>query len=378
MKKYLYMVGVALFVVVGGAMFYNAVYVPKTTYKTVSMTKGEFTKKIYATGYVGAKEYSYITAQSGGKIEYLPFEEGEWIKKGDLLAKIDPVDLPKQLDEARDVIQKAKLELRSLESELGSLEAKRSLASINHDRYKALLDNGVATKAEYDIAKSDLVVQKFAYDALRSSIDRAKAEVKRATNSLEGLKQRLSTYEIYSPIDALVVQKYASLAQSVASSSQIYKLVDAKNVWVDAYVDERLSGGVRVDQSSLITLRSQNSAIDGRVKRIAPQSDAITQEREINIAFDELPMPFYINEQARLSIAIEHFDDANIVPLNVICLYDGREGVWVERDLRAYFVPLDVVAKDDGVAMVRQSVSEQILVPDRTKKSLREAMRIHL
>lgn len=375
MKKYILAIVV---VVLLGVVFYNGVYVPKHTYDTLSMQKGELVKKVYATGYVGAKEYHLVSAQSGGKIEFLAKDEGEWVKKGELLAKIDPIDLPMQVQEATKSVQKAELDLKALQKELVSLEAKRELAFLNYRRYKALFDEKFVAEAEFDVARVDLQIADASLESARANIARAEAEILRSKSSLEATKQKLTTYEIYSPVDGYIIQKSVSLAQSINSSSEIYKIVDASNVWIDAYADERLSGEVAIGQSANIVLRSSSEVMAGEVKKIAPQSDAITQEREINVAFIELPKPFFINEQARVSIDVKRYKDANLIPLKVISRYENKEGVWVFRDSKAHFIPLKIVAKDDENAVVDESISEQILLPSADKKELKESMRVFI
>ena len=122
-----------------------------------------------------------------------------------------------------------------------------------------------------------------------------------------------------------------SILLKLSSSSTILKIVDSQTIWVKAFIDERISSDIKVGQKANITLRSKNDAIfEGEVKRIVAQSDAVTQEREVNIAFKELPIPFYINEQARVNIEVKTIKNALKIPLNTLVYKDKKE-VYIQK-----------------------------------------------
>ena len=212
-----------------------------------------------------------------------------WVKKGDLLVTMDTVDIPQLLDEAKISVKKANSELIASQKELQSIKAQKNLAQVTYNRYAKLQKQSFASQAEYDKAKADLDVINAQIEATKAHINSAKAEVTRAKKGVEALEVKLSRYKIYAPVDGYVISKDAEIAQSVTPSQSILKIVDPKTVWIKAYIDEKISGDVKVGQKASITLRSQNDKkFSGYVKRIVAQSDAITEEREVNIAFDKL------------------------------------------------------------------------------------------
>ena len=137
---------------------------------------------------------------------------------------------------------------------------------------------------------------------------------------------------------------------------------------------------MKVGQKAEITLRSQSKKqFTGYVNRIVAQSDAVTQEREINVSFDELPIPFYINEQTRVTINVKTISNAITIPLNTLKIEDGKEGVWTLIDNKAYFKELNIQAKGDSEASIISGIKteDMIIIPDNSKKSLSEGMRVH-
>ena len=380
MNKRIKYIIIIILAIVGGFLFYKNVYIVKTTYKTLSPKVANLDIKVFGIGNVSAKDIYSITAQTGGKIISILTDEGQWVKKGDLLITIDPVDMPELVQEMLISVEKTKSELKALIKESESLNAQKELALITYKRYEKLVKQSFVSKSEFDKAKTDLNALTAQLEATLVRIESSKIEVQRTQKNADSLKTKLSRFQIYAPVDGYVISKSAEVAQNVASSTTILKIVDPKTLWIKAYIDEKISGDIKVGQKAEITLRSQsNKQFTGSVKRIVAQSDAVTQEREINVAFDELPIPFYINEQARVTINAKTISNAITIPLNTLKVEDGKEGVWTLIDNKAYFKELNIQAKGDNEAAIISGIKTEdiIIIPDSSKKALSEGMRIH-
>lgn len=376
-KKYLIALSVLALVAVA---FYFKVYIPKTTYETLAPKIGSLSVEVFGIGTVHAKNIYPINAQTGGKILEIFTDEGKWVKKGDLLVTIDSVDLPLQLEEARASLAKAKYESNAVKKELESLISQKTLIQINYNRYEKLFAQKYAAKAEYDKANADLQNITAQIEASHAHINSSSAEITRVQKSIEALETKLSRLTIYAPIDGFVLSKDAETSQTVLPSQPIVTIVDAKTVWIKAFVDEQISGSIRVSQEVIITLRSQsNKTFKGKVERISAKSDAVTQEREIHISFETLPTPFYINEQAQVSILTEVFHDLFLIDAGLIVQNSGKTGVWISKDSKAHFVELSIVARSNNLIGVKSGVDEntKILVLNPNKKPLSEGMIIH-
>ena len=369
----------ALLVVAAGTLFYKKVYIPKTTYETVRPTKGDLSVEVYGIGNVGAHHIYNITAQTGGKILSLMTDEGKWVKKGDLLITIDSIDIPQLLDEAKIGVEKARSEYEATQKELESLFAQKKLAQITYERYAKLKKQSFASKAEYDKAKADLDVIDAQIEATRAHITSAKMEITRAQRGVEALSEKLSRYTIYAPADGYVIARKAEVAQTILPSQVIYQIVDPKSVWVKTYIDEKISGNVKVGQRATIKLRSQyEKRFSGTVSRIVAQSDPVTKEREVDVSFDTLPIPFYINEQAEVSIASKTYKNVVKVPGRALNYYQEKTGVWVEKDGKAHFIPLKILARGHKEAAV-SGIDEDtvILIESDKNKPLKEGSSVH-
>ena len=379
MQKLLKYMLVAVLLLLGGILFYKKIYIPKSTYETAISKKGDLSVEVFGIGNVGAKYIYSITAQTGGKILSILTDEGKWVKKGDLLITIDSVDIPQLIDEANLSMRKSNSEWVASKKELKSLFAQKHLAQITYDRYVKLKKQSFVSKAEYDKAKADLDVIEAQISVTNAHIRSAKMEAERTQKAVEALKQKLARYKIYAPVNGVVIARSAQVAQTVLPSQPIIKIVDPKDVWVNAYIDEKISGSVKVGEKANITLRSQyEKYFKGTVKRIVAQSDAVTQEREVNVAFDTLPMPFYINEQAEVRIASKTYKGVVKVPLKALAYYKEKTGVWTEDSGKAHFVPVKVLGRGHSEAAITGLANHtKILIGSEKKKPLKEGVDVH-
>lgn len=379
MKNYLKYLIAGLIIGVAGAIFYNKVYVVKSTFKTIKPTIGELHVTIRGIGNVDAKNIYNITAQSGGKINEIFFDEGDKVKKGDLLLSIDAVDMPLLVDEAKASLAKAGHEAKSAKESKEALEAQKVLLESTHARYKKLLEQKFLSQAEYDKAKSDLDNIDAQIASSKAKIGSALSEELRLKKSIEALGEKLQRFKVYSPIDGYIISKEAELASYVLPSSTIFKIVDPKTLWVRANVDERAASELKVGLKATIRLRSKpNEDIPATLQRVVAMSNAVTLEREINVGFDVTPEEFYINEQAEVSVEVATYKNAIKIPARLLRTYKEQRGVWVAEGESAFFIPIDILAQSDEEVAVEFGISAdtELLELEANKKPLSDGMKI--
>ncbi len=361
-----------------GLLVYVKVFVPKHTFSIVHPVTGQLNVTVQGIGNVNALSIYTITAQTGGKILQILTDEGRWVKKGDLLVVMDGVDLPEQLERVQADLHKAEYEVKALQGDLRNQEAQRTLLQITFSRYKKLYKQGFVAQAEYDKAIADLQGIRAAIKATGSRIKSSQSAVMAASKNVDALQEKIDRLRVYSPTDGYVITKEAEIGQYVQPSSTILKIVDPASLWVEVKLDERISAQVKLSQEARIILRSQpDRTYKGVVKRIDAMTDPVTLERTVNVAFKTLPEPFFINEQARVVIEVNRYDHVTKIPLTTVVQKNGKTGVWVVKNERAHFLPVDTIAVNETkMAIAHGDLEISIVVPDRHKKSLNEGMRI--
>ena len=378
-KSIKYLIAVVVIALLA-ALFYSKVYIPKTTFEIISPKVGDLSVSIKGIGNVGAKDIYSITAQSGGKVLAINTDVGQWVKKGDLLLIMDGVDLPGQLEVAKATFQKSKYDIKASQDELTNLEAQKRLLEITYNRYAKLKEQKFASQAEYDKAKAELDGINANINATKARIGSTKAGALVAERNIDVIQAKITRLNVFAPVDGYVIEKSVETAQNVLPSTPVLKIVDTKTLWVETKIDERISSSIKLGQSATITLRSQpNKQYEGVVKRVNVMSDVVTLEREIDVAFMITPKPFYINEQAEVSINIKTLSDVLKIPAKVVVQNSGKIGVWILKDGRAHFKVIEKIAQDEHEVAVKNLTKEMtVLVPNASKKPLKDGMKIHL
>ncbi len=380
MKTIIKYIILAIVAVIIGFFIYNKVFVPKHSFSLYKPQKGQLSTSCFGIGEVGAKDIYDIGSPTGGKLLEVYHKQGDKVKKGELLAVVDPVDLPQKLEEAKSLLEHTKLDKKSLIDDEKGVLAKYNLSLKTFNRYKKLYKEGFVSQAEFDKANSDYLDAKSKLNSIKSKIVSFDSLLKQQSESIKGIKERLALLKIYSPVDGQITWKEAEKGESVPPSKTLYKIVDPKTLWVKTYIDERLSGNIKTGLKASIVLRSHSHQIfKGKVVLIEPMSDPITQEREVDVGFVKIPEPFYMLEQAEVTIFTGDLKDIWLIPVKYLATYKQQQGFWIKKGSKAHFITPKIVAEDRGNVGVKDGIeaSMEFILPDKTKKSLTEGMKIY-
>ncbi len=222
---------------------------------------------VYGSGYVNSKEHVVVKSQVSGYVKEVLVEEGQPVKKGQLLAVVDPSTIDASLQEARArlvLIQERLKEgsdyLKTFQSALESAKINLERAKSAYERRERLFAQGLIPKEAYEQAKS-------AYESAQKEYERALSSYRDAILSLRAerdatyaqikrLEVEREKYFIRSPIEGFVLKKWVNVGDYVNSLSQENKLfsVGSKNWEVVLEVDEEYAGLVKEGQRVVLRL----------------------------------------------------------------------------------------------------------------------------
>jgi len=214
-------------------------------YKTEKVDRGDVTMTVTATGTLSAVTTVQIGSQVSGVIAHLYADFNSHVKKGQLLADLDPTSFQAQVDQRRADLTKSQVEVAN--------------ARITYDRQARLVKAGLSAQADLDAART-------AYEA-------AAAQVKQSEAALQQADQNLRYTKIISPIDGVVVDRQYDVGQTVAASFQAPTLFsiaqDLTKMQVQADVDQSDIGRIAVGQVARFTVDSYpDQEFRGRIAQI--------------------------------------------------------------------------------------------------------------
>ena len=217
-------------VLVGGGLVYRAKNkpVPPARYVTAAPTTGDVAEKVQATGAVQPVLQVNIGAQVNGRITKVYVDFNSVVKKGEILAEIDPQQYGQQVSQVSSQVSAQKA---SVESAKANAEASR----VAYERTKRLYEQGLAAKGELDTASGQYEVNKAQAAAAEAQVGAIQAQLSQSQTNVGWTK-------IYSPVDGVVVTRSIDPGATVAASFQTPVLFviaqDLRKMRVMADVDE--------------------------------------------------------------------------------------------------------------------------------------------
>ncbi|MCH7972617.1 MAG: efflux RND transporter periplasmic adaptor subunit [Bacteroidetes bacterium] len=203
--------------------------------QTEKVDKRDITQTVTATGTINPEFKVKITPEVTGEIMKLPVDEGDKVKKGTLLIRIQAKTYTAQKERADAVLLSSKATLSMRRAELNKVKAA-------YNRVKELQAKGLASNSELETAESNYLSSKALYEAQESAVLQSKASVKEADD-------RLSKTSIYAPMDGTISQLNVELGERVLGSgfSQGTNIMTVSNL-------NNMEATVEVDENDVVLI----------------------------------------------------------------------------------------------------------------------------
>jgi HlyD family secretion protein len=309
--------------------------------ETAEAVATELRPTLFGLGLVEARRSVLVGPTVAGRVLRVHGEPGDTVAAGQLLAEMDPVDLGERLAAARHALVRVRATLASAQAQIEESESRRLTAEASAQRFAALRAQGfVSGEAERARAHE----ARAAGAAWRGSLagrEAAAAEVERLAAEVAALERQLANTRLHAPAAGLIVAREIEAGSTAVAGQAVLRLADDAAFWLRVRVDQGRSAGLAVGLPAAIVLRSRpGETLPGRVARIEPLSDAVTEERVAMIAFDAPPSGLTLNELAEVTLSLPPRRAGVVVPPAALVRHAGQSGVFVAADGRARFVPV--------------------------------------
>lgn len=328
-EKILIWIGAVAALVLGfvmlGAWFSPAVEVQVATAALTSPSQGNAV--LTASGYVVARRKAAVASKGTGRLVFLGVEEGDKVKKGQVIARLEDADVAAARDRARENLKLAEADL---------YDAKKNL-----ERMRILLKQEAIAPVEVDVADAR-------YKRVIATIEVAKYGLKEAEVAVDNTR-------IIAPFDGTVLKKNADigeivapLAGAVSSKAAVVTIADMSSLEVDADVSEANITRVSAQQNCEITLDAYpQQRYPGYVSNIVPTADRAKATVMVKIKFKEYDQRVLPEMGAKITFlavgtSTEGMDVKPIltVPAAAVASRDARQVVFQIKADRAVEVPV--------------------------------------
>lgn len=277
------------------------------TYSLSKVTRGKIISTVSATGSLSPVITVQVGSQVSGTIQHLYADFNSHVKKGDLIAQIDPALFKARLAEA--------------EANLKSAEASRDKAWVGVQDAKRQLDRLQGLQKKNLVSESDVDAAKFAHEVALAEHKVRQAAVAQTLAARDREKVNLAYTTIYAPINGVIISRDVDVGQTVAASLQAPTLFtiaqDLTHMQIETEVDEAFIGSIETDQPVRFTVFAyQQRKFNGRVAQIRmnPKVEAGVVKYNCIIHVDNNDLALKPGMTATVSIEIARHEDILKVP----------------------------------------------------------------
>ncbi|SFG52677.1 efflux RND transporter periplasmic adaptor subunit [Neptunomonas qingdaonensis] len=333
----------------------------------VSVESQPVTPALFGIGTVEARYTYKIGPTIAGRVKHLEVQVGELVKAGQVLGEMDPVDLDDRVRSQESAFRRAQAALRE------SI-ARQAYAKSQAHRYEKLFAVRSTSEETVTTKRQELQIAEAALSAAREDVARAQSD-------REGLVVQRNNLRLIAPADGVVAVRDADPGTTVVAGQAVVELIDPKSLWINVRFDQINASGLAEGLSAHITLRSRSDQVlQGKVFRVEPIADAVTEELLAKVVFDAVPQHLPpVGELAEVTVDLSPLPAAPVIPNAAIQREGGNVGVWqiLDGDLR--FSPVKLGASDlDGHVQIREGLKDGDKVVSYSEKALTLHSRIHV
>ncbi|MCF8461602.1 MAG: efflux RND transporter periplasmic adaptor subunit [Flavobacteriales bacterium] len=216
---------------------------PATKVAVEEVTKRNIIEIVSASGKIQSESEVIISPDVSGEIMELPVKEGDKVKEGQLLVRIDPDIQQSNVERLEAALNTSKANLANAQSRLSQSQSRLTNSTANFERIKKLFADKVVAQSEYDATTSEFEVAKSDVEAARQSVEASRYSVKSAEAGLKEGKKSLTRTSIYSPVNGTISKLNFEKGERVVGTSQmqgseIMTIADLNEMEVTVEVNE--------------------------------------------------------------------------------------------------------------------------------------------
>lgn len=226
---------------------------------TLKADMRDITQGLPVSGTVKALNYAVIKARVAGELQEILVREGDTVKAGQVLARIDPTEYQRRWAQAHEQAVAAKFQME--------------IAQRQRDINKVLIDQGFISKA--------------AMDNSLASFQGALATQKAAIAGADVARKALDDTTLLAPFSGVIALRVAQVGERVGIDAKLLELVDLSQLEVEVPVSPSESLDVRVGQVAALQLEDRKEKVTAKVKRISPSAQAGSRSVMIYLSLDK-------------------------------------------------------------------------------------------
>jgi HlyD family secretion protein len=346
-------------------------------YMTAQVEQGDIRNVVQATGTVNAVTTVQIGSQVSGTISKLSADFNSHVKRGQVIAQIDPALFKGAVMQASADLQNAKATAAAAKANLEKAKATAEQTAADYNRTVALTKEGVMSQQQLDVSKANNDSAIAAVNAAQADLVQSNAQVAQKAAALQVAQINLSNTTITSPIDGVVTNRTVDVGQTVAASLQAPNLFniaqDLSKMQVDVSTDESDVGQIKIGQPVTFTVDAfPNQKFRGTVAqiRLNPTTVQNVVTYDTVVAFNNPDMKVFPGMTAYVSIPVAEADGVLKVPNAALRYTPSLSQEQASEIAQKYGISTTTAKKGTGVAVLWKEGQDKSLVPVQVKTGI--------
>ncbi|MFV9474818.1 efflux RND transporter periplasmic adaptor subunit [Advenella sp. RU8] len=308
---------------------------------------------LFGVGTVSARYTYQIGPLVTGRLLNISVNTGDRVKAGQLLGEMDPVDLDERIRAQERVLKRAGLQHTQA-------KVRFEHASVQLERYRKLFASRSTSEESMNLMEQE-------YRVSESGLAAAAEDITKAQADLNALLSQRASLRLMAPVDGMVIIRNADPGSTVVAGQAVLELINPADIWIDTRFDQSGSIGLAADLPASIVLRTRGKEVfQGKVARIEPKADVVTEEMLAKVSFSVLPevLPS-LGELSEVTLHLHEINGFVVVPNAALVRQGNQQGVWRVINNKPQFTPVQPGVMDlDGNVQILSGLQEgeQIIV----------------
>jgi HlyD family secretion protein len=283
---------------------------------------------VFGNGRLEADEID-IDTKYAGRIAEILADEGDLVKAGQVVARMDTQDLAASQRKSEAQVRGAQQAVDQGHANVDQLQSQVLLAQQEMDRANALLQKDFQTKEVFDQRKQQLDGAQAALTAARSRVTELEHLLDAATHDVELYKIQIADNSLIAPRDGRIQYRIANIGEVLPAGGKVFAMLDVSDVYMDIYLPTEEAGKAKFGADARIVLDAYpNVAIPARVSFIATQAQFTPKTVETKNERDKLM--FRIRVQIDPQRSQKRADEVRSGLPGVAYVLTGHDTVWPE------------------------------------------------
>ena len=276
---------------------------PPLTVTAIVVSSKDFSNAISLSGSIEANENVEIRSEVSGIVEKISFSEGTNVSKGQVLLKVNDIELRAQLSQAF---------------------TKQKLASENERRAKLLLQKEAISQEEYDIASAE-------FRSLKAQTQLIQAQIAKTT--------------IRAPFSGKIGLRNISPGTYVTPTTIITKLVSSSQVKISFSIPEKYASEIENNAAILFTIPNNPQKFSAKIYAIEPEIETATRTLKIRAIADNSNGKLLPGTFATIELSLKNIKDAIVIPTEAVVPIQNGKVVYIANNGKAKEVKIETLAR---------------------------------